>query len=366
MGKKILILTNLDIGLYKFRKELIEELQSRGNEIYLSLPYGKLVDKLVDKGCRFIETPIERRGMNPLQDSRIFFQYRKILKQVRPELVIAYTIKPNIYGGIAARLAGIPYAVNITGLGTAFQKENFIKKMVVQMYKSACKKAKVVFFENEENQRVFIENKIVRKEKTCRLNGAGVNLKAYPFTPYPKDDKEVRFLFVGRVMREKGVDELFEAFEKLKLRYPQVMLDVVGPYEDDYKETVEALVQKKVINYYGYQEDVRPFIERSHCFVLPSYHEGMANTLLEAGAMGRPLITSDIPGCREAVSDGESGYLTFSQDGDMLEEKLEQFMRIPFMEKESMGKASYKRISGIFDKKLVVEETIKKLTCSID
>lgn len=361
MGRKVLILANLDIGLYKFRKELIFELQKQGNEIYLSLPYGKLVDKFIEAGCHFTDTPIDRRGINPIRDGKLFLKYIHMIKQVKPDLVITYTIKPNVYGALAARLLNVKYAVNITGLGTAFQSESFVKKIVVWMYRMSCKKAQVVFFENEENERVFLGNRIVKESQTCRLHGAGVNLLEYPFTQYPQEDRTIRFLFVGRVMKEKGVDELFHAFETAKLKYPFAELDIVGPYEDNYKEIVEKLVQKGIIRYHGYQEDVRPYLANCHCFVLPSYHEGMANTLLEAGAMGRPLITSDIPGCREAVTDEKNGFLVREKDSEQLREKLETFICISYERKKKMGESSYKNIARIFNKEMVVKETIRFL-----
>ncbi len=359
--KKVLILTNNDIGLYKFRKELIDELSQGGYRIYLSLPYGKMADPLIEKGYDFIHTDIRRRGMNPLQDAKLFLKYFRMIREISPDLVITYTIKPNIYGGMAARWLKKEYAVNITGLGTAFQNENWVKKMVTILYRMSCKNAKVVFFENRTNQDIFIENKIVKKENTCQLNGAGVNLREYPFTDYPKDDGSVRFLFIGRVMKEKGVEELFHAFEKVKRQYPWTELDVVGDYEDDYRVLVDSLVKRGIIHYHGYQEDVKPFIANCHCFVLPSYHEGMSNALLEAAAMGRPLITSKIPGCQEAVEDGENGFLAEAKNTERLREVMEQFILISYDKKIQMGAVSHKLIQEKFDKEMVVQETLEAL-----
>jgi glycosyltransferase involved in cell wall biosynthesis len=363
MRKKILILANLDIGLYKFRKELIQELQKEGGEVYLSLPYGEgnYVERFKEKGCQFFNTCVDRRGMNPVKDGKLFLRYWNMMRKVRPDQVITYTIKPNIYGGMAAWLTGTPYVVNITGLGTAFLQDGMMRKIVTLMYRLACRKASVVFFENEENRQTFLKYKIVKEEQTFRLNGAGVNLEDYRFTAYPEEKEKTRFLFIGRVMKEKGVDELFSAFEKLKSIYPQAELDVVGPYEDNYRELVEKLEKKGVIRYCGYQEDVRPFIGNSHCFVLPSYHEGMANTLLEAGAMGRPLIASDVAGCREAIEDGKNGFLIKPKHAEHLRGMLEKFLLMPYQEKQKMGEFSRKKVAKEFDKRFVVEETMMRL-----
>lgn len=358
--KKILILANFDVGLYKFRKELIQELLEQGNEVYISLPNGDLVCKLEAMGCKFINTSIDRRGINPKTDLRLMFFYGKLLKKLRPNMVITYTIKPNIYGGLMSRLLGIPYVVNITGLGTAFQSENFIKKLVTFLYKIALKKAKTVFFENTGNRQTFIDLHILKEKQICVLNGAGVNLTEYPFCEYPSEN-EVRFLFIGRVMKEKGIEELFEAAEKIKQQRSDVFFDVVGPLEDDYKSQLEELVQRCVIIYHGYQEDVKPFIEKCHCFVLPSYHEGMANTLLEAGAMGRPLITSNIHGCLEAVEEGRNGYLAEAKNAESLLGQLEKFLGLSYEERKGMGQASREVVQERFDKKKVVGKTIREI-----
>lgn len=359
--KRVLILANFDVGLYKFRKELIGELLARGCEVFLSLPDGEFIQPLVAMGCKFLNTPVDRRGINPGTDLKLFRRYQKLLRQVRPDLVITYTIKPNIYGGIACRLAKVPYAVNITGLGTAFQTEGLFKRLIVRLYKTACKRAKVVFFENEENQRVFVEHRIVPREQTCKLNGAGVNLEEYPLCEYPPEDGELRFLFVGRVMKEKGVDELFEAARRIRREHPSVSFDVVGPFEDDYKEKIDRLVGEGVIRYHGFQSDVRPFYQRCHCFVLPSYHEGMANTLLEAGATGRPLITSDIPGCREAVVNGESGILVKAGSVDSLTDALRDFTSLPYEQKAYRAARSFQYVRVHFDKNEIIKQTIRNL-----
>lgn len=362
--KKILILANFDVGLYKFRKELIQELLAQGNEVYISLPDGALVRKLEEMGCKFLNTEIDRRGINPGTDIKLIGKYKNMLQTLQPDLVITYTIKPNLYGGMMCRTLKIPYAANITGLGTAFQKEGILKKLVISMYRYALKDAKVVFFENSGNKEELLQYGIVREEQACVLNGAGVNLEEYPFREYPKSD-EIRFLFIGRVMKEKGVDELFAAAERIRAEHTNVFFDIVGPMEDDYKEKIDALVSKDIIEYHGYQEDVRPFIEKSHCFVLPSYHEGMANTLLEAGSMGRPLITSRIHGCMEAVKEGKSGYLCEVKNHAQLYEKIEMFINLPEETRRMMGIEARKHVEETFDKKKVVKETVVRLCQNI-
>lgn len=358
--KRVLILANFDVGLYKFRRELIQELLNQGKEVYISLPDGALVRNLEGMGCKFVKTDVDRRGINPVTDVKLMGFYRKLIKKLRPDLVITYTIKPNIYGGLMCRMLRIPYAVNITGLGTAFQNDGFVKKLVTFLYKVALKKAKVVFFENTGNKNVLLNMNVLKEEQACVLNGAGVNLEEYSFCEYPKEN-QIKFLFIGRVMKEKGVDELFEAAERLKKETPDVFFHVVGPMEDDYRARVEELVKKGIIVYHGYQKDVKPFLEECHCFVLPSYHEGMANTLLEAGAMGRPLITSRIHGCMEAVEEGKNGYLAEAKNANALLGQMEKFLGLSYEEKKRMGQASREVVQEKFDKKKVVGKTIREL-----
>lgn len=357
---KILILANNDVGLYKFRRALLLELLNKGNTVVLSLPYGECVDDLVSDGCEFIDTPIDRRGINLITDIKLLIQYKKIIKKVQPDFVITYTIKPNVYGGMICRWVKKPYAINITGLGTAFQKKGLLRKIVVSMYKIACKNAKVIFFENEENRQLFIKERISDDSQTYRLNGAGVDLKEYKVKEYPTGEK-IKFLFIGRVMEEKGINELFDAMRRLIDDNKVCELDVVGGYEEDYREKIEQYQKEGWLHYYGYQKDVKPFIEKCHCFVLPSWHEGMANTNLECAATARPIITTNIPGCSEAVEDGVTGILVPCKNAESLYIAMKKFMNLSYEERKKMGEAGRKRMESIFDKKKVVSKTIQYL-----
>ncbi len=359
MCKKILVLANNSDGLFGFRKELLSTLTAE-NKVTVSVPDNGFYEELQALGCDVTETPIDRRGINPVTDFGLFRRYFKMLKEVRPELVITYTIKPNIYGGLACRLKKIPYAANITGLGTAFQKQGLLRKLVIALYKVALRRAKVVFFENSANRQVFVDENIIPMEKACLLNGAGVNLERYYLAPYPETEP-VRFLFVGRVMKEKGVGELFAAMDRLYGEGETCCLDVLGGYEEHYEDTIRKYEEKGWLHYHGYQKDVRPFVEKAHCFVLPSYHEGMANTNLECAAMGRPLITSDIPGCREAVIEGESGMLCKPQNADSLYTAMKHFLTLPTSRRAQMGIAGRRHMEEVFDKRKVVEMTVKNL-----
>ena len=357
---KILIMANFDVGLYQFRRELIAELL-KNHKVVISLPDGDLVRPLEEMGCRFVPTPVDRRGINPRKDIILFLRYFKLLSSEKPDLVISYTIKPNIYGGLACRLLKIPYAVNITGLGTAFQNRGPLRALVSVMYRIGLKKANVVFFENAGNMETLLNEGIVAQRQCKLLPGAGVNLEHYTPAPYPDEAEPVRFLFIGRVMAEKGVDELFAAMERICGEGIRCCLDVLGGYEEDYAQKIERYTAQGWLHYHGYQQDVRPFIAQAHCFVLPSWHEGMANTNLECAAMGRPLITSRIHGCMEAVIEGESGLLCEPKNADSLYDAMRQFCELPNAQREAMGLVGRRHMEEAFDKRKVVAQTIRGL-----
>lgn len=365
---KILILANNDVGLYKFRKELIQEFLYPGSyikgrnsescEIYISLPDGEFIPELQKLGCQFINTPIERRGVNPVTDLKLLLKYKEILRKIKPNIVLGYTIKPNIYGGLICRILHVPYIANITGLGTAYQGNTVLKYLVTIMYKVALKEARMIFFENNGNRDVLLRNKISRKERTHVLAGAGVNLEYFYYSSYPEDSEVTHFLFIGRVMQEKGIDELLYAIKRLIQEGYFCVLDIVGTIEENYSEVIKDFEKKGWINYYGFQRDVRPFIKKCHCFVLPSWHEGMANVNLESAAMGRPVITSRIHGCMEAVKNGKSGFLCESKNATDLYNVMKKFIDQPYESKKSFGKMGRKHMEEIFDKRKVVKETI--------
>lgn len=356
---KILILANSSSGLYEFRKELIARLLLE-NEVIAVIPDSGRCDDLIKIGCKLIFQPIDRRGINPITDFKLLFNYYKLIRKIKPDLVVTYTIKPNVYGGMVCTLLKVPYALNITGLGTAFERGGLLKKIVIAMYKTASKKSKVVFFENSDNRDVFINNKIILKEQACLLNGAGVNLDIFSQMDYPEGDA-IKFLFMGRVMAEKGINELFCAMKQLISEGVKVELHVLGAYEEDYKDIIDKYIQEGWLYYHGYQNDVRPFINEAHCFVLPSWHEGMANTNLECAASGRPVITSNIPGCKEAVIKGVSGYLVESKNWRDLYNAMKHFIQLPQNERKKMGLEGRLHMERNFDKKCVVEETVIQL-----
>lgn len=356
---KILILANNDIGLYMFRKELIAALLKE-HQVVIALPDGEMVRPLEQMGCRFVNTPMDRRGVNPVTDIGLLHQYWRLIRREKPDIVITYTIKPNIYGGLVCRMMRIPYAANITGLGTAFQREGLLKWFVSVLYKASLKRARTVFFENRENMQTLLDQGIVTAQQCCLLSGAGVNLEHYTLSDYPEEDS-VRFLFMGRIMAEKGIDELLDAIERLRAEGYCCSLDVLGQMEERYEQRLRQGEDRGLLTYHGHQNDVRPYIAKAHCFVLPSWHEGMANTNLECAAMGRPVITSNIHGCKEAVVEGVSGLLCEPKSTDSLYEMMKSFLKMEPEQRALMGVAGRRHMENVFDKKKVVTKTVENL-----
>lgn len=355
---KILIITNHSYMLWRFRRELIQELQKK-HEVVLSMPFVGHQDDFQGLGVRCIDTDVDRRGINPKTDIKLVRAYDRLLKKEKPDLVITYSIKPNVYAGFLCRMRKIPYFANVQGLGTAFQKPG-LAQFVTLLYKAALRDAKGVFFENDGNAKEFRKRHIIKKEKQIVLHGAGINLDYYPYAPYPENEK-LHFLYLGRIMREKGMDELFGAVKRLHAEGESFVLDLVGFFEDKYKAQVEELEDEAIAVFHGFTEDPRPYYEGADCVVLPSYHEGMSNVLLEAAAVGRPVVTSDIPGCREAVEDKKTGCLVKVKDADSLYEGMKYVLRMSRAEREAMGMAGRKKMKREFDKRTVVGETVKAL-----
>ncbi len=360
---KILILANHYNTLRIFRRELIKRLSSYGHEVVISIPKCDDDNKAIleSYGTRVIFTEFERRGTNPIKDLALLREYEKIIKEERPDKVIAYTIKCNIYGALACKKFGVEHYANVTGLGSAFQSKNLMRILVSFLYRISLKHSKRIFFENTGNRDTLVNDKIVKLEQTVVLPGAGVNLNEFSPTEYPSESEPMRFLFVGRIMREKGVDEYFEVIKRIKAERPEIEFDFIGWYEDNYEETVKSLASDKLVNFYGFQADVKPFIKSASCVVLPSWHEGMSNTLLESASMCRPLIASNIHGCKEAVLDGESGFLAEVRDSESLYNTICKFINLSYHHKVEMGINGRNYMEQQFDKEHVVDLTLKKI-----
>lgn len=352
-AKKVLILVNHDMTIYNFRLELVERLLEEGYEVYISSPNGEKIDDLRELGCFYHEIKIDRHGMNPIKELGLVLTYHKLMRQVKPDIVLGYTIKPNTYGALVAGLMGIPFLANITGLGSAVENEGLSQKITLLLYKIAFRKVDRIYFQNEENMQFFAKRNIY-PDKYELLPGSGVNLQRFPLQTYPSDGSGIRFAFLSRIMKEKGIEEYLGAAQVLKTRYPDAEFHICGFCEEEYEENLKTLENAGTIICHGMIRDVAGFLKDMHCVVLPSYHEGMSNVLLEGSATGRPIITTDCAGCREIVEDGINGYMVPTEDTQALVIAMDRFIKLNQTERKLMGLKARTKVEQEFDRQIVV------------
>ena len=374
---KVLILANKSTGLYKFRGELLEALIARNHEVFLSVPDGDFIAEMQQMGCHFVETEISRHGTNPFTDLALVKKYCSIIKSVKPDIVFTYTIKPNVYGGIACQLCKVPYVANVTGLGTAVENKGLLQTITLTLYKIGLKKAQRVFFQNQKNQQFMLDHGVVKGPYSL-LPGSGVNLERFASLPYPSEDDGIHFVFISRIMREKGIDQYLAAAKHFSqeshscepsclpreggdLPSRKMVFHICGFCEKEYQGELDELIAKGVVEYHGMVRDVREILKDVHCTVHPSFYpEGLSNVLLESCASARPIITTDRSGCKEVVDDGVNGYIVKQRDSADLIQKIEQFIALPHEEKVKMGQAGRAKVEREFNRKIVVDAYLKE------
>ncbi len=364
MGKKVLILSNHFITLYNFRKELISELVKSGHEVFISMPENEDNKYFSDMGCKIIETSVDRRGINPVKDLGLVLKYIKIIKDVGPSIIFSYTIKPNIYGSIASNITKNKQISNITGTGGTFLKKNFVSEIAKYLYKISIKRSYKVFFQNSGDKDFFIENKMVR-DNYAMLPGSGVNLEQYKVAELPSCES-INFIFIGRIMKIKGIEQYLECAKFIKEKYLKANFYIAGFIEEDrYKGIINDYNNKGIINYIGFQKDIKSWIQKSHCTVLPSHGgEGVPNVLLESSAMGRICIASNINGSNDVVIDGETGYLFETGNAMDLIKVAEEFLNLDSKSMLNMGLAARKKVERDFNREIIIRSYLEQVECS--
>lgn len=358
--KKIMIIVNHEVVIYNFRKELVEKLLNEQCEVVILSPNGPLIDKLKKMGCIHVESDVDRHSKNPVKDIKLLWMYLKTMKEVKPDVVLTYTIKPNIYGGIASGLLNIPFIANITGLGTALENKSILQKITFSLYSIAFSKVQRVYFQNDENLDFFLKRGF-EKNRTKLLPGSGVNLTHFKMLDFPQNNT-IEFVFISRIMKEKGIDLYLESASYIKKKYPNTIFHVCGFCEDDYEDTLNDYVRNGIIKYHGMVQDIREILKQVHCTVHPTYYpEGMSNALLESAACGRPLISTNRSGCREIIDHGKNGYLIEPQDKKALTEAIEAFINLPESDKKEMGRQSRLKVEIKFDRNIVVNEYMQEI-----
>ncbi len=360
--KRILFLVNHNVVIYNFRLEIVERFLRDGHEVHISSPYGERIDDLVRLGAVFHEIRMERHGTNPLKEIGLLKEYKKLIREVQPDICLGFTIKPNIYGAIAADQLKVPFVANITGLGTAIENPGLRQKVLLTMYRYAFRHVQRVFFQNEENK-AFFEQHHLAPGKGMLIPGSGVNLERYSYQDYPSGEV-IRFAFVSRIMKEKGIDQYLDAAADIRKRFPKTEFHVCGFCEPEYDGRLQKEQENGSVIYHGMIRDVAGFMGEMNCIIHPTYYpEGISNVLLEACATGRPIITTDRSGCREVVQDGVNGFMIPCRDSRALVQAIEKFLSLSMTEKEQMGRAARSYVEQKFDRQIVVEKYVDELNC---
>lgn len=355
--------------MYNFRRGVIQSLIDLGYEVVVLAPYDDAFDKLEEMGCTVIDMKIDAKGINPINDLFLIGRLYKFYKRFRPSLIIHYTIKPNIYGSLAAKLAGFPALAITTGLGYTFLNDNLVAKVARCLYKFSFNFPKEVWFLNCDDMQTFVERNLVSPQKAKLLHGEGVDTEFYAPKLEVIHDNKVRFLLIARMLWDKGVGEYVNAAKIVKKSYPDVVFQLLGacgvanPSVIE-REQVAVWEKQGVVEYLGTTQDVRPYIAQSTCVVLPSYREGVPRTLLEAAAMAKPLIATDVPGCRDVVVDGKTGFVCDVKDSESLASAFIKFLNMKDNERLDMGNAGRDFVEDNFSESLIIQqymETINRL-----
>lgn len=354
--KKVMIFANEMLSFLNFRAELVSSLCKQYDVVIAAPDSSSHKEDFPEVMFIDIEN-MKRRSFGIINNFKLYFEYRKYVKKVKPDLILTYTIKPNIFVGLYTKYKKIPVVVTITGLGSLFYNGKLKRFIGLTLYKFCCSKSESIVFQNKHNQKMFSDFRIA-SNKHVIVNGSGVNIDAFPYTE-KKESNEVNFLFIGRLMKEKGLDELLYCIDSILSKYDFVKFIIIGSYEEDYTSEIESLAIKyNNFEYKGYQEDVHQFITECDALINPSHHEGLSNVILESAAMGRPVIASNIPGCKEAVINNETGLLFEVSNKEALVSTIEKFLDTSPNERTTMGLKARKFVEREFKRSEVVNKYI--------
>ncbi len=359
MAARLVLAANSAQNLLNFRSGLIEALVARGFEVVAAAPPDARAEAaLAALGCRFRAVPLDGAGVNPLRDARTLRAFRWLFVKERPDVFLGWTIKAVIYGSLAARISRVTAIPNISGLGTAFIERNWLTSVVVRLYRLAFARASAVFFQNEADRDLFLRKGMVRPDQVRLVPGSGVDLRRFAPAAARPGDGRTRFLLIGRVMTQKGVREYAEAARLLRAQRLDMQFSLAGGLGKErsaiHEDTLASWQREGLIDWAGAVPDIRPLIAESDCVVLPSYREGTSRALLEAAAMARPLVATDVPGCREVVDDGVNGYLCRPRDAADLARAMARVADDEPVRRAAMGEAGRDKVRREFDEQIVI------------
>ena len=356
---KIVIISNISRGLYSFRRELIEKLAQKNEVTILATDTGHVSD-FEAIGCKFVNVEMDRHGVNPVAELRLLSLYKKLLKETKPDVVLTYTIKPNIYAGMACASLGIRYIANVTGLGTAVENKSVVQSLMLKLYKHGLRKAQKVFFQNQSNMDFMLKRRVVRNNYEL-IPGSGVNLDQYSILEYPRGNT-VDFTFIGRVTKQKGIEQFLDAAKAIRKEHPETRFHICGRCDKEYEDQIKQLNNNGTVIYHGLIDDISGMHAISACTLHPSFYpEGMSNVLLESCACARPVITTDRPGCREIVDEGMNGFLIKERDSNDLIEKVKEFLNLRWEERKEMGLIGRGKVEREFDRNIVIQKYLEEI-----
>jgi len=371
---KLVFSTNVAWSIFVFRKNLLLTLKKNGYEIYVVGKTDKYVKDIEEFGFKFVPVAIDNNSKNPIKDLLLIFQYIKIYNKIKPNIILHNAIKPNIYGTIAAGFLKIPSINNISGLGTLFIRKSFTTKLAIILYRFSQKFATKIFFQNNDDKQFFIDNKIVTPNKSVLIPGSGVDVDKFHPSLNAVNSIYFDFMFVGRLIKDKGIYEFIEAAKMMLEKYKDVTFSIVGaPYIANSTSItnieLNSWIDNKIINYYGETDHVENYMSKTNCIVLPSYREGLSKVLIEACSLAKPIITTNVPGCKDVVVDNVNGFLCKDRNAFDLFEKMEKMKLLKENEIQELSKNSRKIAIEKFDERIVIEiyekEVSKILNLSI-
>ncbi len=365
--RTVVICSNTAWNLWNFRQNLIRALVASGHDVIALAPTDAFAPRLGELGCRFIDMPMDNGGTDPRADAALYWRFRRLFRAERPQVFLGYTVKPNVFGSLAAHACGVKVINNVAGLGAVFIRRSLVTHVVEFLYRRALRKSAWVFFQNEDDRRQFVQARLVDAGKTQRLPGSGIDLASYPYVPPPpRAGRKFRFLVVARMLWDKGIGEFVEAARLLRAEFPEAEWCMLGA--DDAanpaaipRAQLDEWVAGGLVRYLGVRDDVRGELAQADCVVLPSYREGTPRSLLEAAATGRPVVTTDAVGCREVVDDGVNGLLCELRSATSLADRMRAILTMDDAQRERMGRAGREKMEREFDVALVVDRYLEAI-----
>lgn len=363
----VLMTANAAWNIWNFRRAVVRAILADGHQVTILAPFDESLTALEELGCRVLLIEMNVKGLNPFEDMKLVQRFKRVFRAEKPDVILSYTIKNNIYGAVAARLLSVPFLPNVTGLGTAFLSGGLLRTIAEHLYRSAFRGLPIVFFQNEDDRELFIARRLIQLDQTVLLPGSGIDLDYFQPAPYSTADEPPVFLMIARLLRDKGVVEFVDAAREVKAQRPDVRFQLLGAIAAENRSAIDAAtlqswVREGVIEYLGTTADVRPAIAKSSCVVLPSYREGAPRTLIEASAMARPLVATDVPGCRAVVEDGVTGFLCAPRDARSLADSLNKILHLSISAREALGRAGRSRMERFYDQNIVISQIRAAIT----